>query len=105
MRRGHQTMEMSLESREIGGDGGGKPLFPAADTLKLAMGAILSAAPQQPGESVNQAFERAYKQAYADAHAAIKPKLDAEAAERQRKADLQVSRAPWLSISIIGILQ
>jgi hypothetical protein len=70
----------------------GSPLYPGVEKLKAMMGHILQSSPPQPGETTRQALDRAYHAAYADAYAAIKPKIDAEAAERQRKADVARAR-------------
>ena len=72
---------------------------PGAEKLKVMMGHILAASPPQPGETMRQSLERAYKAEHADAFAAIKPKIDAEAAEKRRKAELtNAKRAHGISV-------
>lgn len=89
---GTRTVMESWHAFSTARDRAGNLLYPGAAQLRGPMGLVLQSDPPRLGETPYQALERAYKAAFADAYAAIKPKLDAEAAERQRKADLEKAR-------------
>ena len=98
----HNSFEQTWGAWALAKDDQGKELHPGAANMRALMGTYLEANPEQPGETLQDAFTRAYDAVkYVDpelreqtikSEADAKAKEAAAAAEKQRKADLDKAK-------------